>query len=60
VYADLGRESEDQRFVGFSLSFSLSLSLSFEALDSGKETALMVLSPQASNLGFQSNRIKEN
>jgi hypothetical protein len=56
VYADLGRESEDQRFVGFSLS----LSLSFEALDWGKERALMVLSPQASNLGFQSNRIKEN
>ncbi len=33
VYADLGRESEDQRFVGFSLSISL---VSFEALDWGK------------------------
>jgi len=51
---------ERARISDLLVSLSLSLSLALKPWIGEKERALMVLSPQASNLGFQSNGIKEN
>jgi hypothetical protein len=51
---------ERARINDLLVSLSLSLSFALKPWIGEKERALMVLSPQASNLGFQSNGIKEN